>query len=534
MGKIICKNCGAEVLDNMRFCSSCGTPVDHTALEEATADEVKPVEKQPLGPDKYKKFIKPLIAVIAVIILVSLVWNIFKPSKYEACKGMVYLFQSGDQVVIKQNGKAKIVVDGILYNKKNSLDGIRAAFLVKEEENSNFDDGYTLYLLDQSLKRVADSVFSFQLSLYGDAVAFTTEVDKGIGELCLYRKGKISMVHSEFNVLNDFVISPDGNTVAYSNIDEDGELIGYYYNNGKQKELGKNIIPIAVSNGAKYVYYSKNDKLYVQKGDKSDTRVSLGEMFKICAFNKDYSQAIYASYSGNEKRTYITRNGGEKERLSGSIDELLLPYYSSIQYISNGFGDYRIIGGLTSFADTYYIDGSSIYHIDDKFSTTRVTGNASVAHLAADGKTILFKRSDSVQKVDGSKKDAELVKIVEDEVITFFATEDGKAVYYLNADDELYYQKGKGKPVIVSNDMSSNDYYNHNFILFKGKQLYYVSDGELYVSNGNKGTAVKGIDGDILYLYANQYAVVLHTEDNGDYFTYWSEDGKKFELVGSN
>ncbi len=535
MSKTICKNCSAEVLANMKFCSTCGTPVEQPVPEEATPDVVKPVEKQPLGLDKFKKFIKPLIAIIAVIILVSLVWNIFKPSKYEAYKGVVDLFQSDDQVVIKQNGKAKIVVDGILYNQQTCLDGIKTAFLVQEEEGSNSNDGYTLYLFDQSLKRVADSVFSFQLSSNGDAVAFTTEVDKGIGELCLYSKGKISTIHSEFNASNDFVISPDGSTVAYSNIDEDDKLIGYYYD-GKEKELGKDIIPIAVSNGAKYVYYSKNDKLYVQKGDKSDTKESLGDEFEIYAFNKDYSQAIYTSSSGNEIRTYLTRNGGEKERLSGNINELLLPSFSSAQYIDNSFGSYfafyRTIG-VASFADTYYTDGSSIYHIDKKFSTTRVTGNASDAHLAADGKTILFKRSDSIQKVDGSKEDAEPVKIVEKEVGTFIATEDSKAVYYLNTDDELYYQKGKGKPVTVSNDMSSDDYYDYYFSLFKGNQLYYVSDDELYVSNGGKGTAVKGIDGDILYVYANKYAVIVNTQDGDDSFTYWSEDGKKFELVGS-
>ncbi|MDR3121163.1 MAG: hypothetical protein LBU58_07525, partial [Clostridiales bacterium] len=182
---------------------------------------------------------------------------------------------------------------------------------------------------------------------------------------------------------------------------------------------------------------------------------------------------------------------------------------------------------VASFADTLYTDGNSVYYINGKFEAASVVTNVYAPYLAGDGKTLTYMRSDSIYQVDGTNDSAERVELVDGGVFQFVATADGKAVFFVNDDYEVCYQKGRGKPVTVGEDFTANP---GVFRLFKGQKLFYVSDDELCSSSGGKGVSVRGIDGDVLSVSGGMYGVTVTTDDGGETLTYYSADGNKFTL----
>ena len=118
---------------------------------------------------------------------------------------------------------------------------------------------------------------------------------------------------------------------------------------------------------------------------------------------------------------------------------------------------------------------------------------------------------------------------MEDEVRTYIAVEDGSAIYFVNHYDELYYQKGTNKPVLIGDGVQTHD--GQSLVLYKGNKLFYVSDKELYVSTGSKGTRVAGIDGDVESVRMERFDVTVFTYDHNEACIYRSIDGINFDLV---
>ncbi len=520
-----CNSCGGKVTSAMKFCGLCGAPVDHS--EEYTEDTVVSPEPKSVIPG-FKRYIIPAILVIVLVAAVSIAWNIFKPPKFRQVMNRVTVGYHEEQVVLYSQGKEKAAVYGDLDLIDYSLDQTKAAFIVSDDTDSYY--GGTLYIADSSgIKQVADEVSYITMSASGNGVAFVQDVVGDLGTLCLYKNGKTTTISEDVGLGGLITISPDGNTVAYAVLDDiDYEYIGYYFD-GENHKLGRDIYPVAVSDGARYLYYMKNGKLYVQKGDNEDSRVNLGDFGSVKAFNKDLSQVIFSN--GNGERSYISRKGGEKERLSGRISYILSP----VGAMAKGY-----VLGISSFANTYYItNDDSVYRIDGKFESTKILSNVTDPQLAVDGKTIIYQDYDCIKKLDGSKDKAKGIELVERDVIAFIATYNGDAIYYLTQDDELYYQKGKGNPVLIDDDVYAVDlmgYYTDSsqlFTLYKGNKLFYVKDGELYVStNGKKGRTVSGIDGTVSEIYSDKWEyLTVHAYDGFETQVYHTSDGENFELV---
>jgi hypothetical protein len=519
-----CSKCGGEVAANLNFCGSCGNPIEHT---ETVSSESKPfAAKQKFDIGILRKFIKPAIIVVAAIIVLVVAVNALKPSKYQRSSAAIYITQEEDSVVILPNGKNRTLIAGTLVTQYHSADRRTAAVIIDEEQGASRGSqfGYSLYLIKDTPTLVSDSVSSAVISYSGGGLAYIKDVDDGFGSLCLYSGGKNETITSDINNDSDeYVISPDGRVVAYSITDEDGETVGYYYD-GKQRELDDGVTPIAVADGAKYVYYNRNDTLYVQRGDNADSRESLGSGAIARAFNKDLSQCLYV----RSERAYISRHGAKGTDLAGILrfPQMLLP--DGIMRIGN-------IIGVSSFADTYYQDydftdsgySERVRHINRNFEDDGIiVRNALQTSLASDGKTITYLRNDAVYKIDGSKANAEAVELVEENVTRLFATDKGNAVFFVNEDDEVYFQKGTGKPVQVGD-------YGSDFSLFNGNTLFYVSDDELYVTSGEKAKRIGSFDGDVLAVTASFFQVRVESSDGAESFTYLSTDGKSFDLVAT-
>ena len=509
-----CQSCGTEVPATMSFCSSCGSPVSHENAEVFASNKMKPGMS-------LKKLLIPAIAVVVVLVALVIVGiSVLKPSKYEFRNGSVYISPGDETVVIIPHNKGKVELDGYLRSGIRSLDGTKAVQLISEDD-VEWD---TLLYITDKVQTIGDGIQSVWLAPSGNAFAYTREYDETdhTAELWLYSDGKSKKLADDFAFgNNNCTISPDGKTVAYVSCNDDTYTC-IVWDGKTSTNLGKDVAPVAVADGSKYIYYTKNDFLYVQRGLNSDNKEKLGDnVYQIYA-NKDLSQLVY-SYGS---KSYISRNGGKKEPLSGQIGYFVLPGGTATFY------DSRVtVLGLSAFAGTFYCNSdNAIVCINAKYETHRVAKNVGEAYLSTDGKTLMYSSRDSIYRVNGIKADAEAVEIVDGDVERFVAVDDGSAVFFITEDDEIFYQRGMSKPTLVTGDFTF-DGYGTGYSLYKGNTLYYVSDEELFVSTGDRGVRVGGFDGEVFYVSAGPFAVAVSTDDDGETLNYRSTDGKKFELM---
>ena len=508
-----CQVCGTEVPKSMMFCSSCGNPIDHEAAVAVAPEKTR-------AGISLKKLLIPAIALIVVVAAVIVGLTMFKPSKYEYRKGSLYISSNEDSVIIIPHNKAKVEIDGYLRTGYRSLDGIKAAQLIAEDG----DDWDTLLYITDKIQTISDGVHSVWLASSGNAFAYAAEYNNSdnTAELWLYSDGKSKMLSDEFSVSSyNCTISPDGKSLAY--VTFDGEEYTCVVTDGKTVvKLGKDITPVGVADGAKYIYYNKSGTLYVQTGISGDVKEKLGDDANNIYANKDLSQVFYTSNS----KSYVSINGGKKQALTGSRSYLVVPSGTAF------FSDSNItICGITSFANTFYCNSdNALIYINGKYETSRIAKNVDDAYLATDGKTLTYLSRNSIYKVNGTKSGAVAVEIVTDDVESFIAVDNGSAVYYINEDDEIYYQKGTGSPSLVTSDFSYGGY-GMGYALYAGNTFYYISDDEVFVSSGSRGTRIGGIDGEPYYISASKYAIAISSDDDGDTLSYRSVDGKKFDLM---
>lgn len=519
MALMKCKTCGSTLDQDMKFCGTCGSPVEFSpATGEVSTASVPRIGssrkyfKNPIG-----KFVKPAIAAVAIIAIIVIGRSAFKPAQYDQIKSWLQIEQNDDAVVISEDGKHMAKIEGYLSKTYRSLYNNKAVILVSENQDVSFgDDNSALYREDGTL--IDEDVYKAYISLSGQGVAFIKNIDHDTysttGELYLNAGGKNVSITSDCNISSPYALSPDGKILVYTAV-EDDEFVGYYYD-GKTHELGEDIMPVAVSNGAKQVYYMKNGILYVQSGTRSDTKVMLGEDFNSIYFNKDFSEVIYSTSADSKSKSYISQNGGSKQSLDGSIDDFLLPD-GTMRHV-------KPIVAVTSFADTFYKADDSIYHITNDFESERVIKAAFNPHLSTDEKTITFQKGDSIYHINGKDNKAQRKVIVDGGIVSLVGTtSDGQGIYFVNEDNELCYQKGHNKPRIITDEFDST-----GKGLFKGKIFYFATDGDVYaVANGEK-TLIKGIDGYIHSMYGFFANALIITEEDGETLTYSSTDGKTF------
>ena len=321
---MFCPKCGASLEDGARFCPDCGSvieaPAEETPTEpvyeepvvtEAPAETPAPeagytpaaepakkssfLDKLPVSPKILGICAGALVAVILLIVLLtsgggaSGAYTFTEPQLFATANdGTVY--------VVSQSGKVQTLeLDGYLYTTINATSKVGAV-------NSDGE----LYWFDQNTNKkvTEDCAGYYTFSQDGSVLVYTQEGDEGY-DLYIYKGGKSTKIASEVSTGN-ICISPNGSAIGFSTYDSDeGEYKGYIYD-GKINELGKNKVPVAVTNGASLVYLEKDGSLYVQKKYNEDSRVKLADSASRVLFNIDLTEVLV--YDG-EKTVYSAKGG---------------------------------------------------------------------------------------------------------------------------------------------------------------------------------------------------------------------------------
>ncbi|MDR0223099.1 MAG: hypothetical protein LBI38_06165 [Oscillospiraceae bacterium] len=492
-----------------------------------------------------------IIAVVAIFVVPALT----KGAPVLSKAGDISAFYSYGKVYVVNNDGSVNELDGVLQGQfKKSLDNTKAAFVVS-------DDGYsagTLYYASGKGKpeKIADDVVNFVLADSGDGVAFYNNFDPNarLADLSLYdaRNGETHKLDNNAYFTDSYdyyyvaagffaVISPDGKTVAYKADYSDGGYKTKININGKAEDLGVNIQPVAVADGAKYIYHIKTrengEALYVSKGPAAEEirldRVSAYNDFHL---NADYSQIVFTNYDG---KSYVSANGGEKSLIAQySVDKFLVS--ADIGYVRKKPEDYYnsmsiSVYGLGDFRNRAFSSGGEINYIDGAFERTSVAksvyGGAEPT-ITKDGKWVYYvSYGYELKKV--SVTDPETAVTVAKEVYGFAVAKDGNTVYYVNYDGDLYSKKSgdDGKGTRISGDVSG-----YSLCVSGSGTVFFLADfwgssGTLYTVSGTERKRVRDdvADG----VVAGVSAVFYFVYEDRAYDVYRSGGGADFKKVAA-
>lgn len=551
---MFCKSCGKELPDGAKFCGACGTSTAGQAAPQTEAAPVAPMEtpvvetpvaETPVQETAPKGDIKQIVKE-RLLELVNIVKPYAQKFKLQLVGGaalvvwlmaiaiVVALFTAGNGYIAAENGIIANVVDEevvVLWNNKVVNTDIEADFLIKQSTNLDgtvfaglTDNGILFVARKAKVAVVAEDVVYFNMSASGNGLAYVTE-DGDDCELKLYsvKNKKSTMVDDEYSkyaaTLFGMELSPDGKSLAYYELNEDGDATLMYFSGKKSIKITSNEVDlIGLSNGGKFIYVlSENDdgenvlNSYNTKGKRTKINTCSGTRF---FFNDDHTQILFT----NDGKTYISTKAKEAKKIvSGTARLLLTNDSNSFSGVFSSHATTYPVEDLYDHVYTVTSDGkTNLWHVKSAKKVIKLASNVYNYQLDADAEYVYYtdKNDDlSVLKISHGEKAADKAKELADEVDRYVVTSNRKTVYYLS-DDALYScnaKNGRAKKEIASDDLGGN------LAITAKNVVFYAYDGDLYAcSNGRTG---KNILSDPVNLYQCKNGVVYVMDEDSIYVT---------------
>lgn len=516
------------------------TAVEENKVEEATAAEIPAedaaVEKNPEQEkkglditallDMAKKNIKWIAIAVVALILICLIASCAGNGgdRFNVTKEENAYIQTDSETLMTLDGKEIIVDEGIsvlTYSADKSL------AVVKDKDD-------TLFVLDGTeLVEVSQEVYYFVISQYGDVIAYMTDVEDRIGTLNLYTVSRQKSAEVADEVLaGDIVLSADGKSVAYVTDCEveDGwfssSVTGTVYvsKNGKEgKLIAKDAVPLAVSDGSKYIFYIKGgDKLFVNE-EKLASEIS-----SRVYFNQDCTEIVFNE--DDDTMYYTVKMKAPVKVKKGSFSGIYAPanMVSSSALTNNSKYAMEVYGVDTFNKLLWRLDYCEAYYVFDKGEKTeKLSSYLTNYQMSPDGNSMLYQDGGELILIENITKSREGESVARGlyNVNKFVASEDLKDIYYYNyEDDELCYLK-KGEGVRIADDAEEFVYSD------KYGLIYFIEDDELFYA-AKTAKSVKNVCGEeVTAVYSANGVVYFIYEEDGVYSVMKMTGKAKYETL---
>lgn len=506
---MFCPSCGKQIPDGAKICDYCGNLIPDYSPEQAPNVQVV---SAPAAAKKFSfvallknKFFIGGVALAIVAALVIILINVVGPASggYSANINDLYTVytEDNDTAVIYNGNVLKTRIDGSINNTYANNDYSTVYLKNDSDEIYKLSGG--------NLTKVLEEVNIKGISDFGDTLYYIED-----DTICSYNGKKTEIADIEENTdISSFVISPNGDSCAWIEIDKENDRKGYAYNGSKVTELGKLSTIISITDGGDLIYCTNSTgKLcYIQNLD-SDNMESVRSCSDVIMLSADNRQILF--YDSGKTYVYFPSLEEEIKVSTGSVRPLV-PYNS--YFSSNNFDNF--IG----------VSGSSTYRFTrngDEYESNKISGT-SYGAISSDGKNILY--------VDGSKAYKKSIVSEDADKITVAKYLNGidfdpnfNNIYSLDRDYALVYSNGTGddiKVVFDSEEVSDLAVCENGVCTF----IYDYSGGEgtlAYSANGGEKQKCSGLSSAASVSRSNSgkyiYAV---TSDNELYI---STDGKTF------
>ena len=560
---MICEFCGHTNEPGAHLCARCGAELEpgQKGKQHQEHQTYQQAPNRP-GPEEYesarprrvsagalktampsKKILLIAVPAVVVIIAIIIVASMLGGLSAAMRKNHIEMFKAGAEIIVSGNNNEKFTIKGGYRSSQTNLDGSKAVVLTDYSSRSG---GVLWFVTPTGATRIADDVFAYLLADSGNGVAYFTGYDEKNNEatLNLYDtsgKRAAPVADNAFYIggetMPGVAISPNGKSVGYiTDYDERNyEFTGYVKIAGKSPEkIGNEMFAVAISDGGRYLYFQKFDvktgeaSLHVRSG-RNEHRLAPDASNIAIMLNSDYSEILISVYDG-DRRTFISRKGGERQRISGvAIHSLVMPRGAQIRTVSNELANTTIYG-KSSFTDFVAITDEGLAYYNKNLEATRIAGstnNANSAKISNDGKTLYFiNNSNWLSSIDPSVPGAERKEIVRN-VKSFVISDDGKSVYFVENENELYHVSGNRTQVLIAEDVEPDSL----TMSYRGNRLFFLMDyrsnrgGELHFSNnGGRRTKVSGAD-DVMHIRSTP-ANIFYTSRHDELFR--SNGNEKF------
>ncbi len=492
------------------------------------------------GLNKKAIIIAAAAAVALIILVVTLAVALLSGS------GDIKLENNAYMLYQQSDGKYRILANGELL--EETFTGETEMRVAKDNSFAfviHYSDETEIYILEgkkltmainyaEEVKATADLAKSFVF----------TESDNTGTYYVLYNNGRKRTISNDSHDPSDFVISADGQTVVFTEVDKDGERLPYVFENRTSKLLTKNkCTPVAVSPNGDYVYVSYVDSegnTTLRVGDRKDNwqLVSRSAGFlKIVEMNKKGDEVIFVTAQ-------------TADSLADVIDGNLISTTSYLfKYNKNKEKSTNLKLGEGTFTSAKIDPDVAVYKTfaDKHFESTTLLGDESVCYVTSKFEKVPISTTGGVFDpkgeylyciVDGAlvrynaKEPNKYIEI--DEGVTKFEVTEKGNVYYISRGLHFY----KASTDIADQVSSTREiedisfYRGSNKLYFKEAQDTTVKTSE---EGGDSDPAKFGstILTSIPY-FSNQrdgkcYAAVQ--DEDGSYSVFYTSNGNKFKLL---
>ena len=515
---MICKQCGAQIPDNLYFCPECGTKGEDIPVQEEPQKKKMP---RFLSGWYWKIDVIAVILIIATVMIVVFMSNRKTVDRIDYAD---YISCSVNSFFWNMEGsRYSTEVEECLYNGNCSL----AAYTVYE------GDTKTLYYIDSTLepKRVAEDVVSYAISYTGEYIAYIADAESEVsGTLYLYCLKTEKTEEIDSGVYPEYLcLSPTGQTVAYIRDFEDVDDFCLYLGGVKirNREVNDdNCMPVAVTDNGKTLYYiNDNYKLYVYDGKESEKLASgVGTSF---FFNRDLSELLFSEAG---ETYYYNRKLEEPVKVSGSaIQNIIIP--EDITYFSSMDGCSNILGTDTLKGSVLQTDKGIYWFNREGTDAVKISGNTAenLYRISEDGKSAICVMNNGLYEIEKLNDNMEAKLLYDKETIEYVLANADLSRIYLVIDGELHYLKGKNKTEELTDDFEAQALaaaYHE-----EAKKLFFIEDNALY-SVGTKEKSVEEVVAEnVVSVYAFADGIMYLTEEEGKVsFFYIGEEEEPVRL----
>jgi hypothetical protein len=497
---------------------------------EAVTEIVEEVEKEIKEPSRKRLFTLGVPAALLAVIAVVAVVLFGGGSSYGVASDLT-LFHGQNKVLIVYNDGTTAEIDSAMHDMQKSLNGSKGAIMTNRDYIGSTG---TLYYISGSGAPtiVSENVNGYVLSDSGDGLIYFTEFDSdaSTATLNIYDGRSTTVIDEDAffepnSGVATAVVSPDGKMVLYLKDveaqpwDNTVKSSAYVWTSSKgTEEFSSDIVPIAIANSAKYLYYisSENEEasFMVRRGLKGESVKIGNQSVSGVFFNNDYSQAVFNQRDG-QWGSFFSVNGGEAQQISNEqIWDFIIPANGQVKRNSP-----ITVYGFSDFNGKAFTADDGLFLLDRKFGRERITGQVSDIIVSNDGKQIFYIEDGNLRAA--SMSDPSGRKPVFAENIRNFVVASGGYFYYVDFSNELYRQNVRNSnngaggtwvaELVVADSLCVSG---------KGTVFFINTDGDLFSTSNTSRNRIK----------SNIYRVVAH---NNNAFYYFDADGGFFDIYRS-
>lgn len=525
---MFCGHCGQKVKDDVIFCPVCGT-----RLKPATPPSQPPRPPKPPHPPKppIGRILKIIAVCLSVTLLVGLAFAFLpKNSGYIKIKHDIWYFDQKDKgggthsFIMVDGEQVGKTVDGKIVGFSDSLDG-SVGICLTEESN--------LYVVTpEKLTLVAGDVTNAALSANGSAVVYCT----GARIATVYSVLNGEKMKVADNAVGGLAISPNGKSVLYTalrdpqNPSEESSLFFYNYTRNKKMKIGNNAEPIGLSNAGRQIYYVDTAKssLYVTDTAGNQKKLAVNvDLSDSLKFNSKMTQVVFYS----ENKWYVSVKGSEKQEMGGIIPDALsfvyAPYNESRSFIKHTVHGVEgiFIARFNRLNDLYYVGWGNVGYLDKGWNSRVISTKTSTSYLSKGAKRLFYCEDGTLYIVEEEKSFEPVSVPTKGKIKSYAVTHNGKAVYYIDQADTLWYQKISGKPKRIAEDVQTVDITHDDYALF-------CIDDSIFGCKNGKGKKLLVEDGVVRNVKQNVTLLrVQNKNTEGTYDIYAANRGLDFTKI---